>query len=541
MCLVPSLNAYTGPDTLQYLNKLSYYYYCFPKAGLKSFQCDATAAFSGQLPPGMKKDWKGFDWKHSHCSFVFSYTGGEVMPILTLASNGGDPEATPARIKIVTNLANLLLLIWGEYITQPILGNINSNADYVVKIDEHSRSTIMHRMSNKIVIYKNDDAGQIKSVIIHDLSGTREIKLHFTGFTQGAVLSHAEILVPGTYPPVTLSMDVQYESVQGFLLPSCFTFIGSDADKRFQMVYTMANYQVQFLTSAPTGAVHQDSQVVAPSLGNPNAKHFLWRARSATATVYFLGSIHIRPDAPLQVPEIVEKSFESADCVGFEYDKSKEDDIKKEIDDYLAQHCTYPEGDLIFKHLTPEEWEKVRFLLRGWDIPIELAIHYKPYILSQLAFKRPTKNNAFITKAMGIDNIFFRKAQAAKKPVFGMEFWYEGFKQLDTLSTHDQLCYLYGDSTNKLNHFRFLEEVLADWNCGNTVDIDAISNSGLTPEEKDIVDKILVARNRLWMIQLDRIFQTHGTYFIVVGSAHLVGENGVPNLMKQKGYSVEQL
>jgi hypothetical protein len=32
-----------------------------------------------------------------------------------------------------------------------------------------------------------------------------------------------------------------------------------------------------------------------------------------------------------------------------------------------------------------------------------------------------------------------------------------------------------------------------------------------------------------------------GTYFVIVGSGHLIGERGVVELLKAKGYEVEQL
>jgi len=35
--------------------------------------------------------------------------------------------------------------------------------------------------------------------------------------------------------------------------------------------------------------------------------------------------------------------------------------------------------------------------------------------------------------------------------------------------------------------------------------------------------------------------KTNGTYFVVVGAAHLLGDKGIIQLLKDRGYSVEQL
>jgi hypothetical protein len=41
--------------------------------------------------------------------------------------------------------------------------------------------------------------------------------------------------------------------------------------------------------------------------------------------------------------------------------------------------------------------------------------------------------------------------------------------------------------------------------------------------------------------KIDGYLKTSGTYFVVVGAAHLLGDKGIIQLLKDKGYSVEQL
>lgn len=82
-------------DMASYLQTLNRYYYCYARAGMKSFQAHATVSFSGQIPGGIAKAWQGMDWQNDHSQFDFSYVGSGVMPILSFSSNGGDPEATP--------------------------------------------------------------------------------------------------------------------------------------------------------------------------------------------------------------------------------------------------------------------------------------------------------------------------------------------------------------------------------------------------------------------------------------------------------------
>jgi hypothetical protein len=53
--------------------------------------------------------------------------------------------------------------------------------------------------------------------------------------------------------------------------------------------------------------------------------------------------------------------------------------------------------------------------------------------------------------------------------------------------------------------------------------------------------RLLVDRNRNWLPTLEALFSRRGRAFIVVGAAHLVGPDGLLQMLKAKGYAVEQL
>lgn len=57
----------------------------------------------------------------------------------------------------------------------------------------------------------------------------------------------------------------------------------------------------------------------------------------------------------------------------------------------------------------------------------------------------------------------------------------------------------------------------------------------MTPQEKaTLIDD----RNKKWAKQLPAIMKEAPT-FIAVGALHLPGENGILNLLKQQGYTVD--
>ena len=55
----------------------------------------------------------------------------------------------------------------------------------------------------------------------------------------------------------------------------------------------------------------------------------------------------------------------------------------------------------------------------------------------------------------------------------------------------------------------------------------------------EIYAALIRDRNRRWAEQIDLMMKGSGTAFIAVGAAHLVGKDGVPALLRAKGYKVE--
>ncbi|MDR6563638.1 MULTISPECIES: TraB/GumN family protein [unclassified Arcicella] len=70
------------------------------------------------------------------------------------------------------------------------------------------------------------------------------------------------------------------------------------------------------------------------------------------------------------------------------------------------------------------------------------------------------------------------------------------------------------------------------------MDIEEIRDTSNDDIETQELDNILIdARNRLWLKKMPLIMAEQPTFF-VVGAAHLGGENGLINLLKEQGYTV---
>jgi hypothetical protein len=78
------------------------------------------------------------------------------------------------------------------------------------------------------------------------------------------------------------------------------------------------------------------------------------------------------------------------------------------------------------------------------------------------------------------------------------------------------------------------------WKSGDAPTVERIVLEDLK-EEPAIYERLLVARNRNWLPQLEALFNRSGRAFVVVGAAHLIGPDGLIAMLRDRGYQLEQM
>ena len=59
--------------------------------------------------------------------------------------------------------------------------------------------------------------------------------------------------------------------------------------------------------------------------------------------------------------------------------------------------------------------------------------------------------------------------------------------------------------------------------------------------EEAFLDRLLYARNRNWISPLQGMLERNEENMVVVGAAHLIGQDSVLDLLEQAGYEVERI
>ncbi len=270
-------------------------------------------------------------------------------------------------------------------------------------------------------------------------------------------------------------------------------------------------------------------------------KLFLWKATSETTQVYLLGSIHMAKKEIYPLAKEIEQAFERSKYLVVEVDQGKVDPGK--IQQMVLERGMYKEGESLSTKLPKEKLKRVQDLVEKVGIPMEQADRLKPWLLALTASVMSLQKLGYDPK-QGIDQHFLDAAKEKGKEVKELE---TVEFQLDLLSGFsDELQDLFVSATlEELNVLeKQMDQIFGAWKKGDAKEMEKITlTEGMAkkPEMAPFKVKMLDDRNVGMAKKVEEYLKTKDVYFVVMGSAHLVGEKGVVELLRKKGVKVEQV
>lgn len=291
---------------------------------------------------------------------------------------------------------------------------------------------------------------------------------------------------------------------------------------------------------------------------NAGAKGLLWKVQKGNNTVYMLGSVHIANYGVYPFSNKVLEAYQSSDVLGVELNFYNEEGSK----DY-NKIAYYLDGTTLKDHIPADLYKEVVEASEKIGMSEADIASYKPWCIAN-AFsatalsKSSTVEEQQVASLLGIDNYFMTNALVNDVPIYELESYayqanlFEGFSQ--QLQEHylASATEMILDEKAGSEGADMVQGWLEYWQEGDLEKFEKDfpkkqTDKEATKEEQAMIDEY---NNKLWTIRdismtekiEDLLNSTEGkTYFIVVGSGHYVGEDGVIQNLKNKGYTVEQI
>ncbi len=272
---------------------------------------------------------------------------------------------------------------------------------------------------------------------------------------------------------------------------------------------------------------------------NNGDKHFLWKVSSKKSTAYLFGSIHLAKPDIYPLASVVEKCFRKSQALALEADPEKGTD--PELQQRMLQAALFSGDDTLRKHLSQKTYDTAAEELRRIGMPIESFSKTKPWFVALTIGILELQRLGF-NQEYGLDRYFAGKARGKKKIVQLESFDYQ-INLLNGFSDREQELFLLYTILDIKNIATDMDQMILSWRKGDAKTMESILMETMdeSPDLQPIYEKLYYVRNREMTDKIERYLRSGDTYFIVVGAAHLVGKQGIIELLKNKGYTIEQL
>ena len=246
--------------------------------------------------------------------------------------------------------------------------------------------------------------------------------------------------------------------------------------------------------------------------------------------IFLLGSIHFAGPAIYPLPDSVLSAFHRSDTLVLEVDDAALDPGTSQA--LMREAALYPAGDSLRAHLSSRTLEALN--KRGVDI--DAVDHFRPWFLGLTLTMQELAGMGY-SPAYGVDRYFAALAAERGIPVVGLESMEEQMQTLSTLSQADGDVFM-RMTLNDLDRLPKAAAALVQaWKQGDETYLrrELIEPLQSDPEYGKIYEALIASRNRKMAERLAGLLREGGTYFVVVGTAHLVGEGNVAELLLTHG------
>lgn len=267
-------------------------------------------------------------------------------------------------------------------------------------------------------------------------------------------------------------------------------------------------------------------------------RSFLWKVQSTGSTVYLLGSIHFMKEDVYPLNPAIETAFESSDKLVVEANINDLGNLDLKT---LSDRAFYKSDDHVKKHVSQETYRLIQKESKSLGMPIELIRMQKPWFLA-LSFQAMELMRLGYSPQHGVDYHFLTKAQG-KKRILELESLEEQLRLLSGFSDREQEHFLVYTLETLNSMDRQVGNMVRAWTSG---DVQAMESAladalPLDPSLAPVVHKLFDERNVKMLSKIEGYLRSSGSYFVIIGAGHLVGNKGLVELLKAKGYEVEQL
>jgi uncharacterized protein YbaP (TraB family) len=298
------------------------------------------------------------------------------------------------------------------------------------------------------------------------------------------------------------------------------------------------SHQLKILLSAglalfgAAACAHHESAPVAA------AEPALFVLRDADSTLYLYGTVHLLPPEMKWGGPAAEAALNEADEIWTEIEISPESDAA--LQPLTIQLGFAPPDQPLSSLLSADEQERLAQLSARLGLPGEVLDRMQPWFAAITLSLMPMLQAGYDPQS-GVDRVIDRLGEAAGKRMRAFETGEQQLLFMAGLSEQAQHEMLLDAIEDAEAGPAMLADLTNAWSRGELGALEQLIVRDVHDEYPELFDVLFRQRNLAWAEMLSAEMDGAGVDFVAVGAGHLVGEEGLVELMRARGYDVERV
>ena len=266
--------------------------------------------------------------------------------------------------------------------------------------------------------------------------------------------------------------------------------------------------------------------------------------------IYLFGTMHAINLNEFDFPKYVMDAYNESDIVAPEFDLVAVLQDQKLMQEY-AMSMYYNDGTTIKDHISSEVYNNLIAFMKDKKMYNQMYEYIKLNELESLITNQLLIDSKITSD--GVDEYFLNLAKKDKKEIIDVESFEFQTNLLSSFSDRLYEIEIENVINNYEKNIEMLKKLYKIWKNGDSEELLVLLTMDLTDEElaklseedKQLIEnyniELVDKRNVGMKNKLEEFFENNQKVFFMVGTAHLVGEKGIANLLIQDGYSVKQV
>jgi uncharacterized protein YbaP (TraB family) len=273
-----------------------------------------------------------------------------------------------------------------------------------------------------------------------------------------------------------------------------------------------------------------------PGAHAEQAHHILWAVKGKHNTVYLLGSVHMLKAADSALPAEAMHAYALCKILVMELDLNGAG--SDALLDSGGEMETLPEGQTLADAAGPQLYAKLLARTQPLGLGPEVLDRFQPWFAALMLQQLELAQSGF-DPAAGVDEQFALLAQEDHKPIIGLETIDEQLGFFAHLSLEQQREFLRSSLEDSASAGSETDAVVRAWQRGDTAKLEQLLREG-TNESPELYRLLTTERNRRWLPKITQLLSADDNYLVIVGALHLIGHDGVIDLLQRQGYTAVQ-